>query len=153
MTKARIREIRAQLMPGGSHAVMFEELIAEVERLQSFTRRGDLPDTATEKGKADPRVKQLIDGFYDAYKQFHGETYVVTPGKDTSAAKRLVALFTVEDLLDTAWEAWKHPEKFACRQALTIAGFASKINEVKVDIKLSANGGRPPQTQPAQCNL
>lgn len=171
MTKARIREIRAhaekietadlrRAMPHNPEAAIIMELATEIERLQTFTRCGqspqepeELPPAAKVKGPPDPNVKLFIDGWATAFQQFHHTKYMVQGAKDAAAAKRLVKDSTVDDLLDTAWEAWQHPDKFNCKQAATIAGFASRFNDIKIELKTLANGGRPQSTEAAQCRL
>lgn len=166
MTKARIREIRnaQRRTHNGEATAMIDELLAEIERLQRFTRRGitpgaepeDLPNSAKgkkPKGTPDPRIAEFKEGWETAYLAFHKEKYPHGGVKDVMATKRLLLLGSVSDLLDTAWDAWHHPEKWACARAITIAGFASQYAAVRLDIKMVKNGGRPVMTGPAGCNL
>lgn len=156
MTKATLREIHAknEANPGPMGGAV-EQLLAEIERLQSFTRRGSepeqLPDTAKAKGKPDPRIQQFIDGWCKAFQEHHREKYLVM-AKDFPAIKRILAIADVDTLLDRAWEAWKHPDKFNCKQAASVCGFASRYNDIVIELKTISNGGRPP-TQPAECRL
>lgn len=166
MTKARIREIRAAAKKCGegwmpSFEAMVIELIKELERLQRFTRRGITPGTEPEdlpkkakgaKGSADPRVKEFIDLWVHYFELHHREKYMVM-AKDFPAIKRLLQMADVETLLDKAWEAWNHGDKFNCRQAVTVCGFASRYNDILVELKTLANGGRPVMTGPAGCTL
>lgn len=166
MTKARIREIRAfAALATTDGADILEECVAEIERLQSFTRKGitpvaepeDLPNSAKgkkkTKGPADPRIEEFKEGWETAYLAFHREKYPHGGVKDVMATKRLLLLGEISDLLDTAWDAWHHPEKWACARAITIAGFASQYAAVRLDIKMFKNGGRPVMTGPAGCTL
>lgn len=162
MTKARIREIRAaiRLVEDEGAAMTLTECIVEIEHIQAFTRQGKIPDAEPEpfpdkaKGKVtDPRVKEFIDGWAKAFQEHHHEKYLVQGAKDGAAVKRLLQIDTVDNLLDLAWEAWKHPDKFNCKQAVTIAGFASRYNDIKIEIKTIASGGRPTSTEPAECRL
>lgn len=166
MTKARIRQLRDSVSANSGARFdcgdIIHELLDEIELLQSFSRRGEkpkaekLPPAAKVKveKKTDPRIKELIDGWFDAYFKFHKTTYLVQGGKDASAAQRLISAETtnratmvemgepllderpiVDALLDTAWEAWKHLDKFNCKQAVTISGFASRYNDIVVELK------------------
>lgn len=141
---------------------MVVECLDTIEALQSFTRRGtepeDLPPAAKVKvkaknGKTDPRIAEFLAGWENAYQELNKETYPHGGAKDTQAIKRLLLLGSVDELLDTAWEAWKHPEKFNCAQAVTIAGFVSRYANVKVDLKLCKNGGRQARTEPPGVTL
>lgn len=161
MTKGRMREIRAAAKKCGEGWMpAMEQMVIEcldtIEALQSLTRRGaepeELPPAAKVKA-TDPNIKLFIDGWYDAYIIFHREKYLVQGGKDASAAKALVSKFTVAELMKTAKEAWKYPDRFNCKQAVTISGFASRYNDIKAELKLCANGGRPARTEPPGVTL
>lgn len=70
-------------------------------------------------------------------KKFTGSTYSVQGAKDGDAVKRLLATGkTPKQLIRIAWFIWCAPkskvDKFYAGQAMTIAGFASKINEFTV---------------------
>ncbi len=142
MTKQRIREIRAfsQLAPESEDAIVISECLSEIERLQSFTRRGDLPDTATEKGKA--------------------ELPMVTP---TNLRKRARA--TIEELQAFAKEQempasdgeflFHHFEGKGWKDVKCWKSHFRKwksANWLPSQKTLPQNGGRP-TNQPAQCNL
>lgn len=168
MTKARIRSIREASAKNSAHQAIIAELIAEVESLQAFTRRGEkplvlesepeeiLPRAAKVKkvkqSTGDPNVKLFIDGWYQAFLAFHKSEYFVQGAKDASAAKKLVAKVPVYELISTALKAWKHADKFNCKQAATIAGFASRYNDIVAELK-SVNGSRAQQQEPARCRL
>lgn len=166
MTKARMREIRAQLAAGGysfdKAQLLVEETLNEVERLQSFTRRGTTPDSEPEplpekakgKGTPDPRIAEFIDGWHIAYLERFKEKYKVQGVKDAVAVKRLIATgSTLDQLLDLAWDAWAHPDKFNCKQAATILGFEQRFNDIRIELKTLANGNRPARQEPAGVNL
>lgn len=175
MTKARIREIRETSAKNSAHAAIINELLETIERLQSYTRRGEeptpepeaLPHAAKGKPEKDARVRQFFDLWLTEFKKFHGADYhLVNRGKDFAAIKRLLQAFpndpkAVGALLDTAWEAWYrtgdaavHPnDKFNSRQASTIAGFASRFNEIRVELKTTNAALRPAAQGPAKCTL
>lgn len=156
MTKARIREIRSAAKKCGegwmpAMEAMVIELIEELERLQSFTRRGQsepepepLPEKANGKQTKDPRIAEFIDGWHNAFLERFKEKYKVQGVKDAVAVKRLLATgSTVDDLLDLAWEAWKHPDKFNCKQAATILGLEQRFNDIRIELKTIASNGQP----------
>jgi hypothetical protein len=165
MTKARIRYIRAIADRGIEYADVLTECLDEIERLQTFTRAGreptpdpeetqDLPPAAKNgKQPPDPRVKQLIDGWAIYFEKFHRLKYRVQGAKDGAAAKRLVKLMTVDEILDIAWNSWlantERPNVFCLRQALTIAGFDSQLTAIQVEIK----NIHQPKTPEPQCKL
>lgn len=159
MTKARIREIRNSQgrTHNGEATAMIDELLAEVERLQSFTRRGaspepELPHKA--KGKApDPRINEFTEGWVAAYKAWHGEPYPHGGAKDAQAVKRLLILAQIDDLLDTAYAAWQHPDKFNCARSVTIAGFCASYAGVRLELKTIASNGKPQRQEPPSVTL
>lgn len=159
MTKATIRAYREASAKNSAHAALIEDCLTTIEHLQSFTRRGELPDEPEpqdlpkkakgKNGTPDPQVKYFIDLWTDYFREFHKEKYLVQGGKDGAAVKRLLGIDTIDHLLDTAWEAWAYPDKFNCKQAVTIAGFSSRYNEIKLELRTLANNGRPARSQPA----
>lgn len=83
-----------------------------------------------------PLQKQLTDGWCEQWAKHH-------PGcgpynfqvKDGVAAARLLKTgLTPDQLLAVAREAWKRPEDFNCKQAATLAGFASRFNDIRVEL-------------------
>lgn len=161
MTKLRIREIRQSPL---SRALL-DELLAELERIQGFTRKGERAPAAPKLPRAakppktgsipDPRIKLFIDEWAKEFERFHREKYMVQGGKDGAAAKRLVSLSSapthVENLIDTAWAAWGHLTLFNCKQAATIAGFASRYNDIRSELR--AAQPKPEASAPAQIKL
>lgn len=169
MTKQRIRHIAdlAAKTKDDTAGAMLTECLAEIAYFQSFTRRGidpqELPHKANEelplaakvktKGAPDPRIAEFIDGWHNAFLECFKEKYKVQGVKDAVAVKRLIATgSTVDQLLDLAWEAWKHADKFNCKQAATILGFEQRFNDIRIELKTLANGGRV-RTEPAGVNL
>lgn len=161
MTKAKIRQHRATLgEASGPIATALNECLQEIERLQSFTRRGadptdpeSIPPAEKTKGKADPKIEEFKLAWVDYFEKFHKEKYAYKGAQDTQAIKRLLLIADTETLLDRAWDAWHHPEKWECMQAVTISGFASQYNKITAALKLLSNGNRPVKTQPAGCTL
>lgn len=175
MTKARIRQLEDFVLRNkGDAGLVICECLDEIKRMQGFTRRGigpdaePIPPAEKTKAKADPRVKEFIDGWFDAYKEFHKRShliYKVQGVKDAMAVKRLLSLkiwdstlkserpIQVDDLLDQAWEAWHHRDKFWCKMSTTILGFEQRYNDIRVEVVAGQNGNRPVRTQPAGCTL
>jgi hypothetical protein len=83
------------------------------------------------KKPTDPRVKQLIDGFYRRYETAMGHKYIVQGGKDGTAAKRLLKALDAEGvdpwpvLVDAT--AAMFADKF-WRGKASIAVLAAQIN-------------------------
>lgn len=165
MTKARLRHIadHAAKTKDDAAGAMLTECVAAIRHLQSFTRRGELPDEPEpqdlpkkakgKNGTADPRIAEFTTGWEHAYQSFNNEKYPHGGAKDVQAIKRLLNIGAVSDLLDTAWDAWQHPDKFNCAAAITIAGFASRYANIKLELRTLANGGRPSRTEPAGVTL
>ena len=78
---------------------------------------------------------EFIAAWVKSYPEHHsGAAYVVQGGKDGSAVKKLVANLTVEKLMRIAVAAWQNSDEFNCKQAASIAGFASRINEIRAEL-------------------
>lgn len=77
----------------------------------------------------------FIKAWADAYQAAFGVAYLFAGGKDASAVKRLLASgLSGSDLLALAQAAWKKPGAFNCKQAVSIAGFASRLNEIRAEV-------------------
>jgi hypothetical protein len=60
--------------------------------------------------------------------------YMFQGAKDGTAADRLLRLgLTVTEIMGVAEEAWKHPDWFNCKQAASLAGFACRFNEIRME--------------------
>lgn len=68
---------------------------------------------------------------------FHGSA-------DADAADRLLkAGFSVDDVVRTAVKAWKHPELFNCKQAMTLRGLGGRWQEIRGELRgVNGNGGK-----------
>lgn len=160
MTKARMREIKAAAKKCGegwmpAMEAMVIECLDTISQLQSFTRRGDEPELPHKaKGKApDPKITEFTEGWVAAYKAWHGEPYPHGGAKDAQAVKRLLILAQIDDLLDTAYAAWQHPDKFNCSHAITIAGFCARYAGVRQELKTIASNGKPQRQEPPSVTL
>lgn len=79
---------------------------------------------------------QFIEKWVIAYENQQGISYKFNGGKDGKAVTSLLALkLTAEQLIEIAVEAWKRPLDFNCRQAVSIAGFSSRFNEIRAELK------------------
>ncbi len=162
MTKARLRFIAEHAAKTKDEAAvaMLTECVEAIQHLQSYTRRGiepepqNLPVTAKVKSAPDPRVTEFIDEWDRLFTIRFKEKYKVQGVKDAMAVKRLLATkATVDQLLDLAWEAWKHTDKFNCKAAVTMLGFEQRFNDIRIELKTLANGNRPERTTPAGVTL
>lgn len=86
---------------------------------------------------AKPLQKQLTDGWCEEWAKHHPGCgpYTFQGAKDGAAAAKLLKTgLTPDQLLAVAREAWKRPEDFNCKQAATLAGFASRFNDIRVEL-------------------
>lgn len=78
----------------------------------------------------------FVKAWGDAYLEAFGDPYLFAGGKDGSAVKRLLkAGLTTEELLVIARAAWGRGHLFNCKQAASIAGFASRLNDIRAEIR------------------
>jgi len=76
--------------------------------------------------------RRLTDAWCAAYARVKGFKYMFQGAKDGTAADRLLKLgLTVTEIMVVAEEAWKHPDWFNCKIAASLAGFASRFNEIR----------------------
>lgn len=94
--------------------------------------------------------RQLTDGWNAAYQEAHQYTYKFGGVKDGRAADDLLKLgLSVDQILSIAAQAWKRPLDFNCKQASSLAGFSSRFNEIRAEIKTPyGNNGKPPPENP-----
>lgn len=97
-------------------------------------KRKDIPDASA--SGVSPHT-QFIRRWGVAYEEFHGRPYAFQGGKDASAVKRLLgtARLSPDDLLAVAAAAWALPNLFNCKQAVSIAGFAGRFNEIAAELR------------------
>jgi hypothetical protein len=80
-------------------------------------------------------ITQFTKLWVESYQKELGVKYLHQGAKDALAIKRLIAVEpNPEHWMALARTAWDNRDKFWCKQALTIAGFASKINEIRGEI-------------------
>jgi len=92
----------------------------------------------TEPGKSPVAV--FVEKWFEAFQETFGDRYPMTGGKDGSAAKRLVngTGLSPEELVAIARKAWANrtnPKCFHCKMSTSIAGFASKFVEIKIELR------------------
>ena len=95
----------------------------------------------TAEAKGHPDRQRLIQEFTEAYKADCGAAYKFGGAKDGKAANELLATATAEEIIELAKAAWKLPDgaRFLRQQASTLAGLASKWNEIQKEV--NRNGG------------
>jgi hypothetical protein len=78
----------------------------------------------------------FVKAWADAYLEAFGDPYIFSGGKDGAAVKRLLnSGMTPDDLLAIARQAWTHGKQFNCKQAASIAGFASRLNDIRAELR------------------
>lgn len=87
-------------------------------------------------GEVSPEVsehRRFTDSWVSSYKQRFKSKYFFNGPKDGSAVSRLLAAGeSVDGLMETAQKAWAElGTGFLYQQSTTIAGFASKLNEIR----------------------
>lgn len=94
------------------------------------------------KSDADPNPehKAFIDGWCQNFRALHGFDYVFSGGKDAKAVKELLKMGILRlDLLEFAKQAWERNKTdstaWNCKQASTIAGFRTYINQIRTELK------------------
>jgi hypothetical protein len=98
-----------------------------------------------------PSPKRAItDAWCANYEEHFHRPYVFCGAKDGKAADRLLASgLPLATIIGVAQEAWKHPDDFNCKQASSLARFASCVNDICAAverIKAGVNGratGKP----------
>lgn len=91
-------------------------------------------DDGIKKLKYVAAKRRLTDAWCEAYAKAHGFRYMFQGAKDGTAADRLLKLgLTVTEIMTVAIEAWKHPDWFNCKQAASLAGFACRFNEIRME--------------------
>lgn len=84
--------------------------------------------------KKDSLHSDFIRRWSEEYEEHFGFKYAVAGGKDGKAVKTLLNHGTLESLLGVARNAWGNPNGFWCKQGTTIAGFGSKLNEIRTEL-------------------
>ena len=78
----------------------------------------------------------FVNAWGDAYLEAFGDPYIFAGGKDGSAVKRLLKSgLPTDDLLALARAAWSRGHLFNCKQAASIAGFASRLNDIRAELR------------------
>jgi len=95
------------------------------------------PRSAHPPSKSSQFHAAFMAGWCSGFEEVRGVKYDVCGGKDGSAVKRLSALGRpVDDLLATARAAWVRtsPPNWHCQKAVSIAYFASFLNEIRAEL-------------------
>lgn len=77
--------------------------------------------------------RQLTDAWGEAYKKRFEGKYVFQGAKDGKGADKLLATgMTNEQLMAIAKRAWEQLDDFDCKFAMSLAGYASRFNEIRI---------------------
>lgn len=97
-----------------------------------------VPDKKT-RALPHPEHKAFIEGWCQNFRAAHGFDYVVAGAKDGKAVRELLMTGILRlDLLEIAKSAWDRNKKdgqWNCRQADTIHGFQSQLNQIRTELK------------------
>lgn len=106
-----------------------------------------IPNGAGAPAAKEPAAKrQLTDGWVAGWEKRFGGPYKFEGAKDGKAADALLATgLTVASLLKLAAEAWDNVELFNCKHAMSLAGFASRFNEIRGELIAKRQPKRPAQ--------
>lgn len=84
-----------------------------------------------------PLKRQLTDGWCEEWPKHHPGCgpYSFQGAKDGRAADQLLKTgLEPAKILALAVEAWKRPTDFNCKQAVTLAGFAARFNDIRAEL-------------------
>lgn len=131
-----------QVVTGG-HDKLSPPLTIYTETTTENTPERVLPSEA----KPSSEHKQFIQDWVEAYKAHWKFGYVFAGAKDGTAVKTLLKAMPSSEALRVARAAWAHGG-FWCKQAATIAGFASKLNEIRAELALPVAAPKPADNDP-----
>lgn len=110
------------------------------------------PKTGSGDGGRGLLHARFIAEWAAAFKNDRDAAYKFEGGRDGKAVKALLAFNEdVDELIALAQAAWKKtgPRFFWCEKAVTIASFASRLNEIRAELDaLPANGHKKPSPYP-----
>lgn len=82
------------------------------------------------------KKRRLTDRWCEEWKKAKGDSYIFRGPIDGAAADRLLKTdLPVEELIGLAVQAWKHPDWFHCKQAVTLSSFGVAINGIREELK------------------
>jgi hypothetical protein len=82
------------------------------------------------KPETDPRIKEIIDWFFDEYQRIKGSKYVVQGKKDAASVKRLLGTLDLHDIKDRITLFLEDNDPWLVEKTgHTIAIFASRVNK------------------------
>lgn len=92
-------------------------------------RRRTAVSGAAKSKNTDPRIKELIDFFFDKHQEIKGFKYVVTGGKDGKSIQRILSTLPDVDEIKVRMVRYLNDKlSWMDRPQWTISGFASRIN-------------------------
>ena len=135
--KLPLREIAVTANSGPNNSV---PIIGEVKPVGSNC--ADAPVAKKPRVvKAHPDRTKLSDAYMAAYRRNIGEGYVFSGAADSEAADKLLKSgFSVDEIIKTAEKAWKHPDMFNCKFAITLRGLGSKWPLIRAELRNVNNG-------------
>jgi DNA-binding MarR family transcriptional regulator len=115
----------------------------------------ETPEREAAKGKKPKKPKperigmpEFIAAWHSAFEAHHHGKYLFRYNIDGPGVTRLLkAGIKTEEIIAVAQNAWLHPTGFFCKQAATVAGLASRWNEIRAELQTfkrpSPNPSRP----------
>lgn len=79
--------------------------------------------------------RDFVDLWMVEYEKHYGYKYSFQSAKDGAAVKELLNIGSPHELIEVARRAWKNAAGFWSKQAATIAGFNSRINEIRGELE------------------
>jgi len=108
-------------------------------RQKGVSSKGGVKEKERDGGADAPGLapkRQLTDGFKAAWEERFKGPYSFQGAKDGKAADVLLATgISIPDLLCLARKAWERLDEFNCKHAVSLAGFASRFNEIRVEVQ------------------
>lgn len=84
---------------------------------------------------SDSPKRKLTDLWCLKYKETFNQPYKFEGAKDGKAADSLVLLnIPSETIIDIAVRAWRKSDGFWCKQAASLSGFSSKLNNIRAEL-------------------
>lgn len=100
-------------------------------------------ENGKKRGAGAPK-RVFTDAWCEAYSAHFGYQYAFSGAKDGAAADRLLKTGVPQpELIRIAKLAWGNPTGFNSKQAVSLAGFASRFNEIRAEVASSPAPAKP----------